>query len=434
MEKRAVVAGHICLDIIPHVDHHFDLEPGRLYEVGAPTMATGGAVSNTGMTMHILGVPVTLMGKIGNDSFGQSVLDVIRRRAPGLEAGMTISPEADTSYSIVINIPGTDRIFLHCPGANATYAASDVNWKAVAKAHLFHFGYPSFMAAMYQDNGRELRTMYRQAKASGLTTSMDPGMPDPAGPAGKVDWKGVLAALLPDVDVFMPSADELLYMLTPDRFGQGDNLPPEELHRLMAFLCDGHMAKVDFLEKNNLLSLNNDGTYIGSGGYGYTHELPQSDFDGKKVRTIDMWGFSESQETCYVSPEMFEEFIFPYQYPLLERFGLNCYGCCEPIDKRWQVVKKFPHLRRISVSPWANPRIMADYLGTDYIYSLKPNPADLAVSQIDEGYIRKKIRESFQIAKNCRVEIIMKDNHTIGKNPENVKRWSRIAREEAERL
>ncbi len=232
MEKRAVVAGHICLDIIPHVDHHFDLEPGRLYEVGAPTMATGGAVSNTGMTMHILGVPVTLMGKIGNDSFGQSVLDVIRRRAPGLEAGMTISPEADTSYSIVINIPGTDRIFLHCPGANATYAASDVNWKAVAKAHLFHFGYPSFMAAMYQDNGRELRTMYRQAKASGLTTSMDPGMPDPAGPAGKVDWKGVLAALLPDVDVFMPSADELLYMLTPDRFGQGDNLPPEELHRL----------------------------------------------------------------------------------------------------------------------------------------------------------------------------------------------------------
>ena len=232
MEKRAVVAGHICLDIIPHVDHHFDLDPGRLYEVGAPTIATGGAVSNTGMSMHILGVPVTLMGKIGHDSFGQSVLDVIRRRAPGLEAGMTVSPGADTSYSIVINIPGIDRIFLHCPGANATYAAADVNWKAVAEAHLFHFGYPSFMAAMYKDNGRELRAMYRQAKTCGVTTSLDPGMPDPAGPAGKVDWKGLLAALLPDVDVFMPSADELLYMLTPDRFGQGDNLAPEELHRL----------------------------------------------------------------------------------------------------------------------------------------------------------------------------------------------------------
>jgi sugar/nucleoside kinase (ribokinase family) len=232
MEKRAVVAGHICLDIIPQVDHHFDLDPGRLYEVGAPTIATGGAVSNTGMSMHILGVPVTLMGKIGRDSFGQSVLDVIRRRAPGLEAGMTVSEQADTSYSIVINIPGIDRIFLHCPGANATYCAADVDWKAVADAHLFHFGYPSFMAAMYQDNGRELRAMYRQAKDCGVTTSLDPGMPDPAGPAGQVDWNGLLAALLPDVDVFMPSADELLYMLAPDRFGQGDNLAPEELHQL----------------------------------------------------------------------------------------------------------------------------------------------------------------------------------------------------------
>jgi hypothetical protein len=209
---------------------------------------------------------------------------------------------------------------------------------------------------------------------------------------------------------------------------------PKELHQLMVILRDGHMAKVDYLEKNNLLSLNNDGTYIGSGGYGYTHELPQLDFDGGNVRTIDIWGFSESQETCYVSPEMFEEFIFPYQYPLLERFGLNCYGCCEPIDKRWKVVKKFPRLRRISVSPWANPEVMAEYLGSDYIYSLKPNPAVLAVPQIDEDYIRKKISKAFQIAKNCRVEIIMKDNHTIGKNPENVKRWSRIAKEEAENI
>ena len=209
---------------------------------------------------------------------------------------------------------------------------------------------------------------------------------------------------------------------------------PNELHQVMAFLRDGHLAKLDFLEKNQLLTLNNDGTYVGSGGFGYTHELPQPDFNGKRVRTIDIWGFAESQETCYVSPEMFAEFIFPYQYPILERFGLNCYGCCEPINTRWDVVKKFPRLRRISVSPWADLKIMADYLGVDYIYSLKPTPADIAVPHIDEEYIRMKIRNAFQITKNCRVEIIMKDNHTIGKNPENVKRWSRIAKEEAESL
>ncbi len=207
---------------------------------------------------------------------------------------------------------------------------------------------------------------------------------------------------------------------------------PEQLHRLMAFLRDGHLAKLDFLEDNNLLSLNNDGTYVGSGGFGYTDELPQKDFDGK-VRTIDMWGFGESQETSLVSPEMFAEFILPYQIPVLERFGLNCYGCCEPIDRRWESVKKIPRLRRISVSPWADLKKMADYLEDKYIYSLKPNPAYLAVSAIDEDHIRKSLRDAILIAHGCRIEIIMKDNHTLGKNPMNAVRWCEIAREEVER-
>lgn len=209
---------------------------------------------------------------------------------------------------------------------------------------------------------------------------------------------------------------------------------PKELHQLMSFLRDGHLAKLDFLEKNNLLSLNNDSTYVGSGGFGYTHELPRPDFDGIHVRTIDIWGFAESQETCYVSPEMFEEFIFPYQYPILERFGLNCYGCCEPLHPRWHVVRRFPRLRRISVSPWADLAKMAEYLGADYIYSMKPSPTDLAVPEIDEDYLRKKLREALEITKRCRVEVIMKDNHTIGNNPQNVIRWCRIAKEEAERI
>lgn len=209
---------------------------------------------------------------------------------------------------------------------------------------------------------------------------------------------------------------------------------PNELHRLMGILRDGHLAKLDFLEENGLLSLNNDGTYVGSGGFGYTRELPQRDFDGKKVRTCDMWGFCESQETVYFSPEAFEEFVFQYQLPILERFGLNCYGCCEPLDPRWHVVKKAPRLRRVSVSPWANLAAMVENLGDRYIYSMKPNPAHLAVPHLDEEYIRKGLRETLQLIRNCRVEVIMKDNHTIGRNPQNVIRWCQIAREEAEAL
>ncbi len=118
------------------------------------------------------------------------------------------------------------------------------------------------------------------------------------------------------------------------------------------------MKKLDYLEANNLLSLNNDGTYVGSGGYGYTDELPPPDFNGK-VRCQDMWGFTESQESVGVSPKMYEEFIFPYEKPIMDRFGLTCYGCCEPLHSRWNVVKHHHNLRRVSCSAWANLEKMA---------------------------------------------------------------------------
>jgi len=182
---------------------------------------------------------------------------------------------------------------------------------------------------------------------------------------------------------------------------------PDELHQFMAFLRDGHMAKLDFLEENGLLSLNTEGSYVGSGGFGWTHELPQPDFDGH-VRTCDMWGFAESQETVGVSPQMFAEFIFPYQLSLLERFGLNCYGCCEPLDNRWHIVKRIPNLRRVSVCP-----------------------TDLAMGSFDEDRIRATLRRDLGLTRNCRVEVIMKDTHTIRNDPRRVTRWVQIAREEA---
>lgn len=209
---------------------------------------------------------------------------------------------------------------------------------------------------------------------------------------------------------------------------------PDELHQLLAFLRDGHLAKLDFLEQHDLLDLNNDSTYVGSGGFGWTNELPQADFDGSHVRTMDMWGFTESQETVRVSPKMVGEFVFPYQRPLQERFGLNCYGCCEALDKRWHHVEKIPRLRRVSVSAWANVEDMAEKLGAKYIFSWKPSPTPLSRPKMDEDEVRKSIRDTLQATRNCRVELIMKDNHTIGNNPDNVIRWCQIAREEVNAL
>jgi hypothetical protein len=208
---------------------------------------------------------------------------------------------------------------------------------------------------------------------------------------------------------------------------------PGELKELLQIISRGHLDKLDYLEANGLLGLNNDGTYVGSGGFGFTAELPQPDFAGQ-VRACDMWGFTESQETVHVSPAMYEEFVFPAEKPLMDRFGLTCYGCCEPVHGRWPAVKRHHNLRRVSCSPWADVEKMAAYLGSDYILSVKPNPAVLAVPELNTQSIRNGLRDTLEKAQGCVVELIMKDNHTLANRPENAVAWCRIAREEAERI
>jgi len=226
---------------------------------------------------------------------------------------------------------------------------------------------------------------------------------------------------------------------------------PEDMHRLMSFLRDGTLARLDFLEQNGLLASNTGGDYVGSGGFGWSDELSRhcEPISGEAIsssradcfvatnaprndaKTQGMWGFAEAQETIGVSPKMFAEFILPYQIPVLERFGLNCYGCCEPLDNRWEHIRKIPSLRRVSVSPWANIPKMAECLGGDYIFSLKPSPMPLAASGFDENIVRTELHEKLSHLKNCRVEIIMKDNHTIANDPRRAIRWAEIARQEA---
>ncbi len=207
---------------------------------------------------------------------------------------------------------------------------------------------------------------------------------------------------------------------------------PDELKELFSLISQGLNEKVDYLEQHGLLHLNNDGTYVGSGGYGYTTELPQADF-GDTVRCADMWGFCESQETVSISPQMYEQFVFPFEKPLMERFGLNCYGCCEPLHGRWHVVKQHPRLRRISCSPWADKEQMAENVDDKYIYSMKPGPTPLATADFSPESVRDELREAFAVTRGCHVECIMKDNHTLAQRPENAVQWCRVAKQEARR-
>jgi len=206
---------------------------------------------------------------------------------------------------------------------------------------------------------------------------------------------------------------------------------PQSLHRLMAFLRDDHLAVIEWFETQGLLALNNEDDYIGSGSIGYTRELPQADFQQRgPVRLKDLWVLSESQETVGVSPEMFAEFVFPYQLPIIEKFGLSYYGCCEPVDARWDTLKQIPNLRRVSVAPWCDQRRMAEALGTEYVFCRKPNPSLISTQRFDEDTIRRDLRDTLRVARNCRVELVMKDVHTLADQPHRLGRWVQIAREQ----
>ena len=220
----AVVAGHLCLDLIPDLSPLGEaslaalLRPGQLLEVGPLAVSTGGSVSNTGQALHILGMRTRLMGKLGDDPLGTLVRQVISGRGEGLADGMIIDPEAATSYTVIVSPPGTDRIFLHAPAANHTFGADDVRYDVVAQARLFHFGYPPLMRRFYADGGTELVTMFRRVRELGVTTSLDMALPDPASHAGRADWRAILTDVLPWVDVFLPSIEEILFMLRPDTY------------------------------------------------------------------------------------------------------------------------------------------------------------------------------------------------------------------------
>jgi sugar/nucleoside kinase (ribokinase family) len=209
MAPRAIVAGHLCLDLTPQFLSDHMPEPGQLAIVGPATLSTGGAVSNTGLDLLRLGVATELCGKVGDDYFGSAVRGIIERHTPGSSRGILVSPHEATSYTLVLSPAGRDRAFVHCPGANDSFGPDDIPQALLEQADLLHYGYPSVMKRMYSNGGRALVELLTRARQAGLTTSLDLAYVDPDSEGAQADWPAILRAALPLVDSFVPSVEEV---------------------------------------------------------------------------------------------------------------------------------------------------------------------------------------------------------------------------------
>ncbi|MFA5042432.1 MAG: hypothetical protein WC381_01470 [Kiritimatiellia bacterium] len=165
----------------------------------------------------------------------------------------------------------------------------------------------------------------------------------------------------------------------------------------------------------------------------YTDELPSKQYDGKNAKARDVWIFGLAQVFSTVSPAMHDEFEIEPVKPLLERFGLAYYGCCDPMDRKIDIVRKIKNVRKISMSPWADAERGASQMAGDFVFSAKPNPAFVATDRFDESLVRKELRH---IVATCRkyktpCELILKDVSTVKYQPQRLVIWERIAKEVA---
>ena len=204
---------------------------------------------------------------------------------------------------------------------------------------------------------------------------------------------------------------------------------PDMVHKAMARLVDAYLAELDQVIEIDGLTLNNDNTRIGSGGYGYTDELPDPAPDKGPARARDMWGCATAQIFSEVSPDMHWEFALQYEAKWLERWGLTYYGCCEPLDLKVDILRRNPNLRKLSMSAWIDAERAVANVGTDYVMSRKPNPAVFATDEWQPEVARRELVEFLEVAEGCHVELIMKDISTVRYEPQRLWDWQRIAME-----
>ena len=205
---------------------------------------------------------------------------------------------------------------------------------------------------------------------------------------------------------------------------------PTWVHEIFQCVSDFQVAKRKALEAENAYSLNNQEECY-NGGHSHTDELPAADYDGKHVRCKDLWGFSAAQAAVSISPDMHEEFVTRYELQNLKDTGLNALACCETVDRKMDLHRQLPNLRRISISTFNDFERAANELGSDYIYSFKPRADHIAMDTWNPDLDRAYIDEVLTMANGCRIEIVNQEMITCRGEAQRIVDWCNVASEVA---
>lgn len=205
---------------------------------------------------------------------------------------------------------------------------------------------------------------------------------------------------------------------------------PDEFKEMMDRIANDYITYFKLLEKEGMLLQNHAFESVGQGTMAFYDEAIKEG----PVKTTDIWGFMDSQETVGMSPDMFREFIFPCYKKIADTFGRLSYGCCEPVSAFWDDIKTLPNLKKVSISPWCDEEFMANELkGSGIIYHRKPSPNYLGVgANLDEAAFREHIEKTLKTARGCSVEITQRDVYTVNNDINKVKRYVEIIRESIE--
>jgi len=199
---------------------------------------------------------------------------------------------------------------------------------------------------------------------------------------------------------------------------------PGELHRLLAFMRDGILQNNQEAEDAGHYSL----TSAQNQQMPYADELEPLEANSGSRKRKEIWGFCAAQEYTLISPQFHDEFLFQYQMPIYEHFGLVHYGCCEDLTRKIDMLRQLKNLRSIAVTPVANVKKCAEQIGTDYAISWRPNPADMVCCGYNESLIRRIISEGLAACRGGYPHIHLKDIETVEGDVTRLSRWVNLVR------